>query len=51
MKNVIEISGAQFGREMRTAAQPVLVHFYTSWSGSCRILAPALETLAGELAG
>jgi thioredoxin 1 len=51
MKNVTEISGAQFGRQMQSARQPVLVHFYTSWSGPCRILAPALETLAGELAG
>jgi thioredoxin 1 len=51
MKTVIEIDGAQFGREMQSAKQPVLVHFYTSWSGPCRIVAPALETLAGELAG
>jgi thioredoxin 1 len=51
MNNVIEIPGAQFEREMRTAPQPVLVHFYTSSSGQCRILAQSLETLAGELAG
>lgn len=51
MKNVTEIPGTHFGRQMLSATQPVLVHFYTSWSGPCHILAPALETLAGELAG
>lgn len=51
MNNVIEIPGAQFEREMRTATQPVLVHFYTSSSGQCRILAQSLETLASKLAG
>jgi thioredoxin-like negative regulator of GroEL len=51
MNNVIEIPGAQFEREMQTATQPVLVHFYTSSSGQCRILAQSLETLASELAG
>ena len=51
MENVIEIAGPRFGRGMRKATQPVLVHFYASWSGQCRILAPSLETLARELAG
>lgn len=51
MNTVIEIPGAEFERGMQTAPQPVLVHFYTSWSGQCRILAQSLETLAGELAG
>jgi thioredoxin-like negative regulator of GroEL len=51
MNNLIEIQSAQFEREIQTATLPVLVHFYTSWSGQCRILAQSLETLAGELAG
>lgn len=51
MKNVIEIRGTQFGRQMQSAKQPVLVHFFSSWSGACRILAPALETLAEDLVG
>ncbi len=51
MKNVIEIPGAQFGRQLQSARQPVLVHFYASWSGPSHILFPVLETLAAELAG
>jgi thioredoxin 1 len=51
MNTVIEIPGAQFEREMRTATQPVLVHFYNSSSGQSRIPSLSLETLAHELAG
>lgn len=51
MKTVVEILGADFESEMRTAAQPVLVLFYTSWCGQCQILAPSLAGLARELEG
>ena len=51
MNNVIEIPGAQFERELRTATHPVLVHFHTSRSGQGRILAQSLEALVGEFAG
>jgi thioredoxin 1 len=49
MKAVIEISGAELERKLRDGAVPVLVYFSTSWSGLGQILAPALETLAGEI--
>ncbi|MCW5552023.1 MAG: thioredoxin [Verrucomicrobiae bacterium] len=49
MKTVMEIEGEQFERELGAVAEPVLVHFYASWSGQCRILAPTLEQLAAEL--
>lgn len=49
MNNLIEIPGAQFEREMQTATQPVLVHFYSPSSGQCRILSPSLEALARAL--
>lgn len=51
MNTVIEVPGAQFEREMQTAMQPVLVHFYNSSSGQSRTLSLSLETLADELAG
>jgi thioredoxin 1 len=51
MKTVIEIQGDEFERAIPAAAKPVLAHFYTSWCGQCRILAPSLEILAGELEG
>jgi len=49
MKTVLEIPGAEFEREIRSAAEPVLVLFYTSWCGQCQILAPSLARLASEL--
>jgi thioredoxin 1 len=49
MKAVIEILGAEFERELRKSAVPVLVYFSPSWSGLGQILAPALESLADEL--
>lgn len=49
MKTVIEISGNEFERKLRAATKPVLVHFYASWSGRCRILDPSLERLAAEM--
>lgn len=51
METVIEIQGDEFERAIPAAAKPVLAHFYTSWCGLCRILAPSLEILAGELEG
>ena len=50
MRTVIEIQGRDFECELRVAAKPMLVHFSASWSGQCRILAPALEKLADDLA-
>jgi len=49
MKAVIEILGAKLERKLRKSAVPVLGYFSTSWSGLGQILAPALESLAGEL--
>lgn len=49
MKTVLEIPGAEFEREIRSAMEPLLVLFYTSWCGRCQILAPSLARLASEL--
>ena len=51
MKRVTELQGKPFEREECWPTGPVLVHFRTSWCGQCQILAPSLETLAGELEG
>jgi thioredoxin 1 len=51
MKRVTELPGKEFEREACWPTGPVLVHFRTSWCGQCQILAPSLETLAGELEG
>ncbi len=49
MKTVLEYPNTGFEREIKSAVEPVLVHFYTSWCGQCQILAPSLARLAREL--
>ena len=51
MKNIVEIASGQFEEAVRRATVPVLVDFYAPWCAPCRMIAPALDKLAGEFAG
>ncbi len=51
MNKIIELDDQSFEPELKKAGVPVLVDFYAPWCGPCRMLAPVLETLAGEFAG
>ena len=44
------VTDASFATDVLGADKPVLVDFWAEWCGPCRMIAPALEELAGEMA-
>src|SRR5437762_2985023 len=50
-ENVKEFTDQNFDTEVIKSDTPVLVDFWAPWCGPCRMLAPTIEKLAGEMHG
>jgi thioredoxin 1 len=47
----VNVSDAEFEKEVLNADQPVMVDFWAEWCGPCKALSPIVDDVANEMSG
>lgn len=49
--SVLKITGENFEQEVLNSKEPVLIDFWASWCGPCRMMSPVIDQIAEEVKG